>query len=250
MYCISFACKGAWSSLFATCRRIVPGDYVILLCASLLTRYSESSDFRAFVIGVYREFAISFSIRSDYDIASYLSLLENPVMKLSEEESARCRTDLERLRSRLADSGSHLFREGMLGSMLAAHLFDLYDIHARGHRKAQLSDRGINLLRRFIELLSRGDYRCHRDLDYYAACLCITPHYLSRICKQVSGRTASYWINHFVFRETVRLLNRRELSFSEIAERMGFSSLSHFNRYFQRQTGLSPTEYRVNLRDE
>ena len=230
--------------------RIVPGDYVILLCASLLTRYSESSDFRAFVIGVYREFAISFSIRSDYDIASYLSLLENPVMKLSEEESARCRTDLERLRSRFADSGSHLFREGMLGSMLAAHLFDLYDIHARGHRRVQFSERGIDLLRRFVELLSRGDYLLRRDLDYYAACLCITPQHLSRICRQASGHPASYWIDHFVFREAIRLLNRKELSFSEIAERLKFSSLSHFNRYFQRQTGLSPTEYRVNLRDE
>ena len=227
--------------------RIVPGDYVILLCASLLTRYSESSDFRAFVIGVYREFAISFSIRSDYDIASYLSLLENPVMKLSEEESARCRTDLERLRSRFADSGSHLFREGMLGSMLAAHLFDLYDIHARGHRRVQFSERGIDLLRRFVELLSRGDYLLRRDLDYYAACLCITPQHLSRICRQASGHPASYWIDHFVFREAIRLLNRKELSFSEIAERLKFSSLSHFNRYFQRQTGLSPTEYRINL---
>ena len=171
-------------------------------------------------------------------------------MKLSEEESARCRTNLERLRSRLTDSGSHLFRKGMLGSMLAAHLFDLYDIHARGHRGAQLSERGIDLLRRFIDLLSRGDYRCHRNLDYYASCLCITPHYLSRICRQASGHPASYWIDHFVFREAIRLLNRKELSLSEIAERMGFSSLSHFNRYFQRQTSLSPTEYRINLRDE
>ena len=227
--------------------RIVPGDYVILPCISLLTRYSESSDFCSFVMGLSREFAISFSIRSDYDIVGYLSLLENPVMKLSEGEFARCCTDLERLRLRLSDSESHLFREGMLGSLLAAHIFDLYDIHARGHCQKQISERGIDLLRRFVELLSRGDYCCYRDLDYYAACLCITPQHLSRICRQASGHPASYWIDHFVFREAIRLLNRKELSFSEIAERLKFSSLSHFNRYFQRQTGLSPTEYRINL---
>ena len=85
-------------------------------------------------------------------------------------------------------------------------------------------------------------------MDYYAAFLCITPQHLSRLCRQASGHPASYWIDHFVFREAIRLLNRKELSFSEIAERLKFSSLSHFNRYFLRQTGLSPTEYRLNLR--
>lgn len=230
--------------------RIATDDYVVLPCASFLTRYSESSGFHALVMGLCGTFASSFSVRTDYNIVGYLALLENPIMELSREESARCRTDLERLRSRLADSGSHLFRECMLGSMLAAHLFDLYDIHARKYSREQMSERGIALLRRFVELLSRGDCLRQRDLDYYASCLCITPQHLSRICRQASGHPASYWIDHFVFREAIRLLNRKELSFSEIAERLKFSSLSHFNRYFQRQTGLSPTEYRVNLRDE
>ena len=106
------------------------------------------------------------------------------------------------------------------------------------------------LLRHFVELLSRGDYHCHRDLDYYAASLCVTPQYLSKICRQISGPPASHWIDHFFFQETIHLLNKKDLSLSEIAERMGFSSLSHLNQYVRRQTGLSPTEYRVNLRDE
>ena len=90
---------------------------------------------------------------------------------------------MSRLRERLNDR-EHLFREEMLGHLLLAHILDLYDIHARGRKPEPIPERAISLLRQFIEMLYQGEYVRHRDLSYYASHLCITPHYLSEICKR------------------------------------------------------------------
>ena len=138
----------------------------------------------------------------------------------------------------------HFFREELLGSLLTAHILDLYDIHARSHKDLQVSERVTFLLRSFIELLYNGEYVRNRDLEFYASRLCITPHYLSEICKKISGKPASYWIDRFTMQEITRLLRQKELSLTEIAERMNFSSVSYFSRYVQKRISLSPSEYR------
>lgn len=59
------------------------------------------------------------ALRSNYGIIGHMSLLQNPVMKLSEQDFQKCRTDMLRLRERMEDSG-HLFREEMIGHLLMA----------------------------------------------------------------------------------------------------------------------------------
>ena len=134
-----------------------------------------------------------------------------------------------------------------MGSLLTAHILDLYDIHARSSKELQVSERVTSLLRNFIGLLYNGEYVRNRDLEFYASRLCITPHYLSEICKKISGKPASYWIDRFTMQEITRLLRQKELSLSEIAERMNFSSLSYFSRYIRKRLGIHPTGYRNSL---
>lgn len=111
----------------------------------------------------------------------------------------------------------------------------------------QVSERITVLLRNFIELLYNGEYIRNRDLDFYASRLCITPHYLSEICKKVSGKPATYWIDRFTLQEITRLLRQKELSLTTIAERMNFSSVSYFSRYVQKRMKTTPSEYRKDI---
>ena len=218
-------------------------DYVILPNATLASEFSASDDFQGILMNLSEVFVTSIAIRSNYGIIGHLSLLRNPVMKLSERDFRICETALQYLRMRMEDEG-HLFREELLGSLLTAHILDLYDIHARNSKELQVSERVTSLLRKFIELLYNGEYIRNRDLEFYASHLCITPHYLSEICKKVSGKPASYWIDRFTMQEITRLLRQKERSLTEIAERMNFSSVSYFSRYVQKRINLSPSEYR------
>ena len=225
---------------------IAVGDYVILTDLSLASDFSRSEDFTGIVLCLSESFVSSMALRSNYGIIGHMSLLQNPVMKLSEQDFQKCRTDMLRLRERMEDSG-HLFREEMIGHLLMAHILDLYDIHARQNIFRQVPERISFLLRRFIDLLYQGEYIRNRDLSYYASRLCITPHYLSEICKKASGKPATYWITRFTQQEIGRLLCRKELPLAEIASRMNFSSVSYLSRYVRKWAGVYPTEYRNNV---
>ena len=222
---------------------ISSGDYVILPNAALAYGFSASDGFQGILMNLSEAFVASIAIRSNYGIIGHLSLLRNPVMKLSGRDFRICEAALQYLRMRMEDE-KHFFREELLGSLLTAHILDLYDIHARSREDLQVSERVASLLRSFIELLYNGDYMRNRDLEFYASHLCITPHYLSEICKKVSGKPASYWIDRFTMQEITRLLRQKNLSLTEIAERMNFSSVSYFSRYVQKRLHLSPSEYR------
>lgn len=222
---------------------VAAADYVILPNAALATGFTASPSFRGIAMSLSASFVASIAMRSNYGVVGHLSLMRNPVMKLSDHDFRVCKEAMENLRNRMTDT-DHRFREELLGSLLTAHILDLYDIHTRQNPTVQVSERIATLLQRFIEMLYQGEYIKHRDLDYYASRLCITPHYLSEICRRVSGMPASYWIDRFTTQEIIRLLQQSELTLSGIADRMNFSSVSYFSRYVRSRLGMSPSELR------
>lgn len=234
-------------ALHDTRYNIAAGDYVILPDLMLISGFSASEDFNATIMYLSNPFISSIAIRSNYGIIGHLSLLQNPVMKLSPDDFRICDEDLQRLHERMEKCG-HLFREEMLGSLLTAHILDLYDIHARGRETPQVPERAASLLRQFIELLYQGEYVKSRDLNHYASQLCVTPHYLSEICRKATGKSATYWIDRFTIQEITLLLRQKDLSLTEIADRLSFSSLSYFSRYVQKSLGISPSTLRIRFK--
>ena len=225
---------------------IASGDYVILTDVALTSGFSASDNYWAIVMALSESFVTSMAIRSNYGIIGHFALMQNPVMKLSAHDFEKCLADMERLRERLGDT-SHLFYEEMIGHLLTAHILDLYDIHAHSHAQAQVSEHTARILGQFLELLYQEEYVRHRDVPYYASRLCVTPHYLSELCKRASGKPATYWIDRFTLHKITRLLCQKDLTLSEIADRMNFSSVSYFSRYVKKQIGVWPTEYRNSL---
>ena len=76
----------------------------------------------------------------------------------------------------------------------------------------------------------------------------INKYYLSHIFKQEYGISP---INYMISRrleESKYLLAETDLSMSQIAQLMGFSSLSYFSQVFRNTQGVSPKEYRQSLR--
>lgn len=102
----------------------------------------------------------------------------------------------------------------------------------------------MDIITRFMQMLERGDYVKNREAGYYADKLCVTPKYLSEICKSVSGKTANYWISRFTTIHIRRLLRERKMSFTQISDLFEFSSPSYFSRFVQKHLGVSPTNFR------
>ena len=73
-------------------------------------------------------------------------------------------------------------------------------------------------------------------------------YYLSHAFKREYGVSP---INYLISRrieESKYLLAETDLSMSQVAQLLGFSSLSYFSQVFRRTQGISPKEYRQNLK--
>jgi AraC-like DNA-binding protein len=88
----------------------------------------------------------------------------------------------------------------------------------------------------------------HRDVRFYANIFCLTPKHFSSVVKQQTEHTAGYWIRHYlIMRLKQTLAYEPEASIQSIAERFCFPDQSTFSRFFKRETGVSPTEYRISV---
>ena len=114
------------------------------------------------------------------------------------------------------------------------------------YRKSKLNETGADkqVSARFQSDLKQH-FREHRDVGFYAAQACLSTKHFSAVVKQETGHTAAYWIHHQVVAEAKMLLHiRHDLTVQAIADLLGFEDQATFSRYFRRETGLSPTEFR------
>ncbi len=73
--------------------------------------------------------------------------------------------------------------------------------------------------------------------------------YLSKLFKRVVGIPFKQYINEHKISKACHLLSATDKSIIELSEECGYNSLRSFNRNFMNVTGVSPTQYRKNIRD-
>ena len=93
------------------------------------------------------------------------------------------------------------------------------------------SNRGEELLHKFKVLVSHNARR-ERKVSFYADKLCVTPKYLSKVIKDLSGKSGPQWIDEFVILSAKNMLRHSDISIKEIANYLNFPSQSFFFRFF------------------
>ena len=170
--------------------------------------------------------------------------MRQPVVGISTEESAR-------LSSLIRMAGEYLvsenpMREEMLKNLYAIFLMDLSSILSKQTKRGGFGKRTEELFMNFMDLLPKHFIQEH-GIEFYADALNVTPTYLSRAVRQVSGRTVVEYINRLLLMEAIWLLESTSLSIDEIAERINYADSTTFGRFFFRMKGVTPREYRKSL---
>lgn len=96
---------------------------------------------------------------------------------------------------------------------------------------------------RFLDLLHSSEVK-YRPVEDYASQLCISPKYLTAICKKHSGKTAGEWIRELVLEQIRFYLRQTDLSLKQVCDRVGFSNPSFFGKYVKEHLGMTPAEFR------
>lgn len=105
------------------------------------------------------------------------------------------------------------------------------------------SSRPSELFNEFLQLLEQFG-KTQSTIDFYADRLHISTNYLSIICRRESGRTVMEWINLYRVQQAKLLLRYEHMSAAQVAWHLHFSSPAFFSRFFHRETGITPKEYR------
>ena len=103
--------------------------------------------------------------------------------------------------------------------------------------------RALEHVQRFRTLIEQ-QFRQQPALGDCAARLGISATQLNRVCQQVLACSASSLMQSRVLLEAQRELAYTSMSVKQIAHGLGFTDAAYFTRFYQRQTGLSPTEWR------
>lgn len=131
---------------------------------------------------------------------------------------------------------------------LKCYFLGYYD-HLRQHPHKQPYEmqmgqaRANEIFNRFMHQIER-DYKTSRDVSHYARMLSITPKHLTSVISGITGQPAKEIIDNYIVMQLKLVLRNTNIPLKEIAWDYNFSSLSFFCRYFKRQTGTTPMQYR------
>ena len=223
---------------------LAAGDCLIIPQQSLLLHgYRPDSAFRVEVVYVSAPFTEVATPQTNYGMRGHLALFEDPVMHLTAEQQEVCALNFGYIRRRLALTTHNFHRDAMLNAVQCM-IIDFFDFHVELYGERHVSNQQALLMQHFLSLLDRGEFVQHRDVAHYADALCVTPKYLSEVCREVSGQSALYWITRYTALDISRTLRNRALTIDEVSDYYGFSSTNYFVRYVQKNLGVAPTALR------
>jgi len=104
--------------------------------------------------------------------------------------------------------------------------------------------KGHILVKKFFQLVEEN-YLNNLSITQYADKLAITANHLTQTVNQLTGKTSSQIIRAKQILEIKRLLVHTNLSITEIATRLNFADQSYFAKFFKREVGVSPLQYRT-----
>ena len=167
--------------------------------------------------------------------------LGQPKLTFNSEEADRLAALLSDLRRHILHPSAYQ-QEAIfsLCALFSIELLEAQDLAVDSHR---FTTRAEEVFTAFLRLVPDNFIR-HRDLQFYADRLCITTTYLSRIVRQMSGRTVVGFLNQSLAVEAALRLKTTNRTITQLADEFHFSDQAAFTKFFTRMKGVSPKEYR------
>ena len=210
----------------------------------------DSRHVRYALVACSREFISS--MEHDLSLLYEKSMLvfNNPCVKLLPQEIRSCRLYYllakSLARQGLGDTSSRMRPLFMSSFQYFAALWAQHLEAGKQLTRADLprqTAKSRRLFADFLQLVS-AYHNTEHQIDFYADRLMLTPKYLSRQIKEISGRTVPEWIDAFLLLEAKNMLKYSDNSVKEIVYALHFSNTAVFYQFFKKYTGMTPLAYK------
>jgi AraC family transcriptional activator of pobA len=173
-----------------------------------------------------------------------LALLQvwgNPLVRLPAQTATFVKHDLQRL---LVEYQAHQVQHPELVRAYLLALLQELSLHVS--EASEPLSTAVSLTNHFKQLVAESLSTVVRISDY-AALLHVTPNYLTKCVRTVTGKSPVKWLEESRVLEAKVLLFQSELSISDIALQVGVADASYFSRFFKQQVGVTPQAFRGQL---
>ena len=216
------------------------GDMLLVTPRMSVSLKSKSMEFNSYGICIEPSFFDSLAVGSYAYKSLYNAGSMTLALQLDNDDFAYVHKTLELL----AHSLTFNYPVEMMSYLVNFLLLQITKIvDNQSARSSGKISRPDELFRLFRKLLAEH-YRHEHTIAFYADRLHVSRPYLSRIIRQVSGKTVNIYIMEALLSEAKRLLTFTDLAIKGIAESLGFADQSSFGKFFKKGTGMSPLNFR------
>ncbi len=215
-----------------------PG-FATILPDQILEYEYMSEDFDGLIIIMSKRFTESLNIEKGFSL--FLTLRDNPFIPLTLEE-LDAMVAFYTIMQRAVRKKDNPYRMEVVKHLIKAFFYNTgYQYHNLSNNEKK--SKNEKLVESFLSIVQMH-YKEQRGVEFYANELCLTPKYLSKVVKETSGKSANDWIDNHVILEAKALLKSTNMTIQQISDEFSFPSQSFFGKYFKRNVGLSPKEYK------
>jgi YesN/AraC family two-component response regulator len=203
----------------------------------------HSDDFSCLVCGISTNVGFSFINKSL--MQSVMHILSNPVIEMGQDDIDLMVKYYDLLTFKM-DHPEMNFGHETMREIIRCFAYDLLsniNKHINQDGEEDMLRQGDRIFRRFMLMLADSS-SVNRSVKSYADELCVSPKYLTSVCRKHSDYTASELIATAVISRIKQMLLFSDKSIKEVASEMGFDNLSFFGKYVKKHLGLSPNHYR------
>lgn len=138
------------------------------------------------------------------------------------------------------------YSTALLRQLLGALLIRVARLHSLAASDSP-ADAGTSVYQAFRRELERS-FATTRSVEDFAARLGYSPRTLTRACLSATGRTAKQLADARVTLQAQRLLAHTDQPVAGIGRALGFTEATNFGKFFARQTGHTPGDFRRTQR--
>lgn len=221
-----------------------PNEMFVFYPGSPIYIYETSDDYKGICLICDQQMAL--------DTQAFRNLIKASIIPISNYGNSKVtltHDDATRLLSLMLLIRQYIMQPLQLKGEILEHLYsvfinDLISIQSFEKTRLYISRQSEEIFISFYTLLTRN-YLEHRDLKFYADRLFITTTYLSRIVKQITGKTVMDCINELLAMEATRLLKSTAMTVEQIADQLHFASSASLDKFYKRLRGTTPLTVRT-----